>query len=269
MLSIAVAVVFWFQVRWALDDLRPRYLEATEEVLVDTSRILASLVSEHMDVLPGTFARALDDIFSAHIYRLHKTHVDLRVYVTNQDGIVQYDSLGLATGEDFSAWRDVALCLRGEYRARSTRLDPEDPNSSVLHIAAPIKRDGLIVGVLTVAKPVTNLAIFTQFARQRIVTTMIYVALGAALLLLMISYGIARPLRRLERFVRLSGEDKRATLPRLGSGEVQRLGQAFETMRDQLAGRQYAKEFVQTLTHEMKSPLTALRGLLKFFKMTI
>jgi two-component system sensor histidine kinase CreC len=35
---------------------------------------------------------------------------------------------------------------------------------------------------------------------------------------------------------------------------------AFWDMRDALAGRSYTEEYVQALTHELKSPLTAIRG---------
>ena len=35
---------------------------------------------------------------------------------------------------------------------------------------------------------------------------------------------------------------------------------AFNDMRDALAGRSYVDEYVATLTHEIKSPLAAIRG---------
>jgi two-component system sensor histidine kinase CreC len=38
------------------------------------------------------------------------------------------------------------------------------------------------------------------------------------------------------------------------------LGSAFNDMRDALAGRSHTEGYVETLTHELKSPLTAIRG---------
>jgi len=35
---------------------------------------------------------------------------------------------------------------------------------------------------------------------------------------------------------------------------------AYDEMRDALAGRNYVADYVQTLTHEVKSPLSAIRG---------
>jgi len=38
------------------------------------------------------------------------------------------------------------------------------------------------------------------------------------------------------------------------------LGAAYDEMRDALAGRNHVADYVQTLTHELKSPLSAIRG---------
>src|SRR5690606_17261963 len=38
------------------------------------------------------------------------------------------------------------------------------------------------------------------------------------------------------------------------------LGLALEAMRQKLEGKNYVESYVQSLTHEMKSPLSAIRG---------
>ncbi|HEX5790158.1 MAG TPA: ATP-binding protein, partial [Luteolibacter sp.] len=54
---------------------------------------------------------------------------------------------------------------------------------------------------------------------------------------------------------------KRPPLPELGAGqEVNTLAHALESMREALEGRKYAQRYVETLTHEMKSPLAAICG---------
>ncbi|MET0755518.1 MAG: ATP-binding protein, partial [Pseudoxanthomonas sp.] len=42
--------------------------------------------------------------------------------------------------------------------------------------------------------------------------------------------------------------------------EIGDLGRAVETMRRKLEGKAYVEQYVQSLTHEMKSPLAAIRG---------
>jgi two-component system sensor histidine kinase CreC len=53
---------------------------------------------------------------------------------------------------------------------------------------------------------------------------------------------------------------KNPPFPRLGKTEIADLGLALRRMQEALEGRQYAEEYVQTLTHELKSPISAIRG---------
>jgi two-component system sensor histidine kinase CreC len=49
-------------------------------------------------------------------------------------------------------------------------------------------------------------------------------------------------------------------LPELGGSEISELGLAFEEMRIALEGKEYVENYIQTLTHEIKAPLSALQG---------
>jgi two-component system sensor histidine kinase CreC len=53
---------------------------------------------------------------------------------------------------------------------------------------------------------------------------------------------------------------KRASIPLLPGVELRQLAQALESMRTQLEGKAYVERYVQTLTHELKSPLAAIAG---------
>ena len=77
----------------------------------------------------------------ANIWGFRKSQAEYRVYVTDAAGTVVFDSAGRDLGRDYSRWNDVLLTLRGQYGARSTRSDPDDDSTSVMHVAAPI-RDG-------------------------------------------------------------------------------------------------------------------------------
>jgi two-component system sensor histidine kinase CreC len=135
---------FYVLVGWILRDLRPRYLETSEEGLVDSANLLAALLEEEVGsqgVIPverfrGAYARLPDRLLNARIYGYTKTRVDLRVYVTDSLGQVLFDSDGgRDEGKDYSRWRDVFLSLRGQYGARTTRVNPAVSTSSVLYVA--------------------------------------------------------------------------------------------------------------------------------------
>jgi two-component system sensor histidine kinase CreC len=129
-----------------------------------------------------------------------------------------------------------------------------------MYVAAPLHdANGRIVGALTVGKP--NRAIAPVIARsQAVVMRWGAALLGAALLIgLVAAWWLSRQLGGLRRYAHAVTAGERAVLPR-AAGEFDELGRALETMRDRLEGKQYVEQYVHTLTHEMKSPLAAIRG---------
>src|SRR5690606_37128592 len=115
---------------------------------------LAELASDDMlagRIADGQFARRLRAVRSrevgAEVWGFAQDDSGLRVTVTDARGIVVFDSEGRDLGRDNSRWNDVHRTLRGQYGARSTRSDPDDPDSTVMHVAAPIRdAQGRIAG---------------------------------------------------------------------------------------------------------------------------
>ena len=273
-LVLVVAGGFWLLIDWVVDDLRPRYLEATEESLVDTANLLAAVLATGRDgdgFDLAVFGRAVEEAqartFRARIYELEKARVDLEVYVTDDRGIVVYDSDGgRAVGEDFGRWNDVHRTLRGGYGARSTRLDPEDPRTSVQHVAAPVLVDGELKGCLTVRKPIVSANLFIDRARRQILIAGGGAAGVVLLLGVLTSAWVTRPLRALTRYAAAVRDGRRAALPDLGKTEIGAMAQSLEEMREALEGKAYVERYVQTLTHEVKGPLSAIRGAVELLK---
>jgi two-component system, OmpR family, sensor histidine kinase CreC len=265
---IVVGVGFCALVYWILRDLRPRHLATMEESMVDTAILLASLVENNLDSAPSAtedlrqaFARALRRDFSAQIYEMTKTGINTRVYVTDARGVVVFDSdHGRDEGMDYSRWNDVVRTLRGDYGARATRSDPADWTTEVLYVGAPIRRDGSIVGVLTVAKPSESVAMFVKTARVKIAVAGGVAAVAVVLMGMVSSVWITRPIEKLTQYARAVRDGARVTAPAAGRDEIGELGRAFEEMRAALEGKQYVEDYVQVLTHQLKSPLSAIRG---------
>jgi two-component system sensor histidine kinase CreC len=265
---VIFVICFYYPVDWIAKDLRTRYVEGIEDPLVDQANILAALVGMEMEAgrfSPEDLYRAFEDAYgrslSARIYDLLKTRVDLRVYITDPVGRLIFDSEAQENvGADYSNFRDVRLTLRGEYGARTTRQDLQDQATAVLYVAAPVVVAGKIVGSLSVGKPTTNVNTFLKTAKPRIIKIGI-ISIGAAIFLsLIVSYWLTRPIRRLTQYAHDVRMGKRAVLPQLGRSELSEMGMAFEKMREALEGKNYVEQYVQTLTHEIKSPLSAIRG---------
>lgn len=253
-----------------LQEVKPGVRQAMEDTLVDTANLLAEQAKDDLlagRIDDGRFAahvRALTDRdLGAEIWGFTKRKVSTRIYVTDARGIVVFDSSGQDLGKDYSRWNDVHLTLRGRYGARSSRSDPDDEASSVMHVAAPIiVRDGetsRIIGVLTVAKPNQTIAPFIARS-QSVILRWGFVLLGAALVIgLLAAWWLSRQLGALRRYADAVTAGERAAPPD-SAGEFGDLGRALETMRAKLEGKQYVEQYVHALTHELKSPLAAIRG---------
>ncbi len=240
------------------------YLKAAEEAMVDVAQLFAARL-ETENLAPAGLRREWDAarqrVFAAKIYHLTKTTLGMNLYVTDERGMVVFDSDGgRAEGRNFRGQRDVALTLAGGYGARTTRLDPADPDSTVMFVAAPIRRDGRIAGVVSVSKAQRSLFAFRDETRlwMRTLGLILFgvIAVGAYLVIALFS----RPIRRLTDYAHAVARGARVVPPRGGSPEAATLGRAFEEMRDALENRAYVENYVQTMTHEMKSPVAAIRG---------
>lgn len=279
-------IAAFFVLRVFTAEIKPSVREVMEDMMVDTANILAELASD--DLVAGRLeGGAADSAFARHvriyatrpidaaIWGFSKQSLDYRIYVTDAAGRVLFDSENRAVGADYSQWRDVARTLRGEYGARSTRDVPDDDASGVMHVAAPIYAPGhsagerRIVGVLTVAKPTRTVQRFIDRAENKVLAS------GVLLLALSAAVGVAVTLwmvwnvRRLRDYAlsvqgpaagdRDSPPTTALAVPEV-PGELGDLARAMDRMRARLEGRDYIEGYVRALTHELKSPVAAIRG---------
>ncbi len=259
---------FYFPINWVFENLRTRYLEGVEDPLVDQANIMAAIIGLEMEnnrfdeeKLYKAFENVYNRDLASRIYRIVKTHVDIRVYITDASGKVIFDSEDKDNiGKDYSQWRDVRLTLRGEYGARTTKNYADDPTSSILYVAAPITVNNTIAGVLTVAKPTVNINSFLQKAKPQFVKIFAIAIVVAILLSFVVAMWLTLPIKRLTHYAMDFGAGKRVDFPKLGGGEIGEMGKAFEQMQEALEGKKYVETYVHTLTHEIKSPISAIRG---------
>ncbi len=261
------SIGFYFLIDRIVDEISMRYRESTEEPLVDASRVLAAIASAstvagkiNIALFRGGFNEVHTQIFSAQIFGLLKNHVDLHVYITDRLGIVIFDSNSAENeGQDFSQWRDVYLTLQGKYGARTSPFEG-DEEMKMIYVASPILLNQDLIGVLSVGKPTHSSNQFAQAAQQKLIVGGAIVCLIFIVIGLLLGVWVTRPIQELTDYARAVRDGKRVKRPNLGSSEMEELGIAFEQMRDALNGKNYIENYVQTLTHEIKSPLSAIRG---------
>ncbi|PZR47511.1 MAG: two-component system sensor histidine kinase CreC, partial [Stutzerimonas stutzeri] len=82
----------------------------------------------------------------------------------------------------------------------------------------------------------------------------------SALIGVLMTWWLMRGIGGLNRYAQAVSAGEPVPPPRPRTDEIGDLGRALETMRRKLEGTAYVEQYVQSLTHEMKSPLAAIRG---------
>ncbi|WP_115528503.1 MULTISPECIES: two-component system sensor histidine kinase CreC [Xanthomonas] len=267
---LIVGLAAFFVMRVFVNEVKPGVRQAMESTLVDAANVLAEMASSDLaagHIVDGRFARNLAQAQQrdpkAWVWRFRKNNVDYRVTVTDARGVVVFDSLGRDVGRDNSRWNDVYRTLRGEYGARSSPELDGDPTATVMHVAAPIyapDQPGKLIGVLTLAQPNRSIDPFIEASQRNILQRGAWLIGISALIGILMTWWLMRGIGRLNRYAQAVSAGIPVPPPKPRGDEIGDLGQALETMRRKLEGKAYVEHYVQSLTHEMKSPLAAIRG---------
>lgn len=268
---IILGSLIWFTLDNAIERLNDGMRQSAESVLVDMAQLLASVVEDEASEknilttvqLKRIFTQLNQREFAAKIYQVTKTSVDSQIYVTDTNGIIIYDSTGQRVGEDYSRWRDVALTLEGQYGARtsyidSTKTKADDPKAMI--IGAPIKASGKIIGVLSVLKPISSLEghLLTETKQLQ---NYAFVLLGLALILgYLLSLWFTYSLNKIANYANNMAEGKKVTAPVMRDVRLAKLSDSISYMRSQLDGKEYVENYIHSLTHELKTPITSIQG---------
>ncbi|HCU84587.1 two-component system sensor histidine kinase CreC [Methylophilus sp. UBA6697] len=265
---LLVGLAAWFVLAVFVDEVKPGVRQAMEDTLVDTANLLAELAKDDLkqgSIQNGQFARSLHDYQhksgTANIWGVPKRSADYRVYITDSTGMVVFDSDHQAVGQDYSRWNDVYLTLKSRYGARTTPVDPTRPDGeTVMYVAAPVMDNYQLIGVLTVAKPNSTMQPFILHAQAKIMRWGILLLALSLCLGILFTWRFTRAIHRLRDYAIAVAQGHKAVAPDSSNDELAELAQAMKTMRDELDGHQHIQEAIHQLTHELKSPMTAIQA---------
>ena len=258
--------------------IKPTAQQVIEDTLLDTSKLLAASLQ-----LPLSSGQLYDKDYQAKLdaafigtsigtsvmsnpiepeYK-NKSYSSFRIYVTDNTGMIIYDSLPEPDndeGQDYSHWNDVYLTLKGQYGARSSADNNSKRDSSIMYVAQPIKDDaGNLIGVVSVGKPVASVLPYLDNTRNRMLITAMIMSIAALILAGLVAWWLKQSITLVTQYTSVLAEDTKKPYFYLGH-ELNSLTDTIETMKHRLENRAYVTDYVHTLTHELKSPLTAIRA---------
>jgi two-component system, OmpR family, sensor histidine kinase ChvG len=155
---------------------------------------------------------------------------------------------------------EVRKALGGESGA-ATRIRARAPGV-FLFITEPIRHKGQVLGAIYAVRSTRPVLVELYRIRSGLIRVLGVAFFLTALVTMLLSLSISRPLGRLSRAAkRVAAGQPDVVIPVSGGGEIEELGQSFAAMKERLDARlRYISDFAADVTHEFKSPLTSIRG---------
>ncbi len=189
----------------------------------------------------------------ALLQRAAKT-LNVRIVLLRPNGTVLADS---------QQEEDSALRIPKRLLGRSAGLVRDASGQAWLFVARELPRgEGWM---WTLGKRPSRLKVIRALFADEFLSLFTRTALLALGLAFLLAYGITRwvtaPLQEITVSAQALADGRMRSVPITGPNEVQSLGRAFNAMSQQVqASRQSQRDFVANVSHDLKTPLTAIQG---------
>lgn len=238
--------------------------ESAEEVLFDAASVLSQFASAYfeqpqaLDQFMASLNEPIGNPIVGRIYGQTKALTRLRGYVTDSDGIVLAATNPKWKGQDYSQWRDVWLTLQGQYGARTTS---DGTGETVMYVAMPIyDQQQQIVGVFSIGKPKERLQRYAANAQRALLLSWLGFVSLAGILAALASRFLAGGLVKLRQWVTALKDDPKAEKPKISEYMMRELADDIDAMHQEIQEHSQLEQTLQSITHEMKSPLAAIQA---------
>jgi signal transduction histidine kinase len=227
------------QSRWPPDPSAARAAAALKPVVVDTVR--STLASVRLMDVHGTVLLGRGDVGLSY---LHLPEVD-----------------PVTVGQTRTVLRQ-----RGDYRPRYALEWLSRASSIRVHYVRPIVAGGEVIGVLMLSRSPRGLFLGIYQDRGKIALGVALIFMTLLLLAGLLSRGIARPIEALSEATRNVARGAVAVPepPPTAAVEIRDLYVNFAAMAERIERRsRYLKDFAASVSHELKTPIAGIKGVLE------
>lgn len=220
--------------------------------------------------ISAPFAMHVDEAISPMIIDAQKTTLS-GIKLLDYNGVVIAGRQEI--GIDFSDVSEVKRALSGYYTSVIRERISDSPPPALasisrgtgirVFVAMPIVQDGYVWGVVYLSRTPQNILKHMYAEKGKVIFVIALLIMMAMLIGLLTSYMISRPIKRLiERTERMAdGEFDAHTGYRTAVQEIELLSKSFTRMALSLNNRsEYIRDFAMHVSHEFKTPITAIQG---------
>ncbi len=224
------------------------------------------------------FDRA-DTAALATLINEHDRDISGRLLVLDTAGKVHLDTAHELTGTLFESEEVDAIVRRGQsvsfgvHESETGRMvnsqgilfsaNPSGSWSS--YCSARLVSNDEVIGVLMLVSPVTDMMTGLFSFRRQMIVIFLLVAVCASAVGFLFASVLTRPVTDMTRVIqRMSKGNFKLRVPEKGSGEIRHLAVTFNSMSEKLEALDETRnQFVANASHELKTPLAAMKVLIE------
>lgn len=244
LLSYILATIFicLFIFRVLFNEIKPTAESVTKMMLTDISLVLTKMIEKEVKQLMRT-----KNISAERALYL----MNINLYynkVFSQDNLFNFQVLNNQKQVIYSS---------NFYTLKNSQYNTINDLASI-SVSSPILNQNKQIGEIVLSKSINSILDLVGYLKTKVVIYSLLLILGLFLLSGFFIFLINHSLMKLINYSKALTDDKTAKRPKFLAPELVQLGRALEDMKDKLEGKKYIENYIHTLTHELKSPLSSI-----------
>lgn len=220
---------------------------------------IANVVSSFAGEYINTDNTAVADEFNNY-YSTFLIDEKYTVSIYNKDAILIFSSLGEGGEQGKILLKESVLTALGNAPGNEIYKD-EKTGYDVIDVSVPIKHGNSVIGAVNVSIATNKMWMFFTAIRDELVVLAILSCLLIGLIIFVVANLMTRRIVRFTDKITMMSDgilDEKMDIK--GNDEIARMGEAFNTMAEKLAGiEQQRIQFVSDASHELKTPLSSIK----------